>query len=92
MTNSMRSVADFLLNMIGQCSNLDQLLAVQRNPSFTSRLETLQEHAEELGYDVINAVDAKRAEFGSRVKMELLGMERMGIRGPEYGAKREARE
>ena len=66
MSDSMRSVADFVLGMIGQCHNLDQLLAVQRNPSFTSRLETLQDHAEELGYDVIKAVDAKRAEFSAQ--------------------------
>ena len=66
MTSSMRSVADFVLGMIGQCHNLDQLLAVQRNPSFTSRLERIQSHDEELGYDVIKAVDAKRDEFGAK--------------------------
>ena len=67
MTDTMRSVADFVLGMIGQCHNLDQLLAVQRNPSFSSRLETLQEHDEELGYDVIKAVDAKRDEFKASI-------------------------
>ena len=68
MTDTMRTVADFLLNMIGQCHNLDQFLAVQRNPSFTSRLERIQSHDEELGYDVIKAVDAKRAEFGAKME------------------------
>ena len=43
MTDTMRSVADFLLDMIGQCHNLDQLIAVERNPSFMKRLMTLQE-------------------------------------------------
>ena len=70
MTDTMRSVADFVLDMIGQCSNLDQLLAVQRNPSFISRLGTLQDDAEELGYETIKALDAKRAEFGAQSDAE----------------------
>ena len=42
MTDSMRSVAGFMLDMIGQCRNLDELLAVQRNPSFIRRLAVLR--------------------------------------------------
>lgn len=70
MTNSMRPVADFVLDMIGQCRNLDELLAVQRNPSFSSRLGTLQDDAEELGYETIRALDAKRADFSAKPDAE----------------------
>ena len=82
MTDTMRSVADFVLGMIGQCSNLDELLAVERNPSFMNRLMTLQEHDAALFEETFEALNTKRAEFGNTVKLEQLGMERMGIRGP----------
>lgn len=62
MTDTMRSVADFALGMIGQCGNLDELTAVERNPSFIRRMDRLKDDAALFG-EATNAMDAKRSEL-----------------------------